>query len=494
MNTPNLPDLPVTIDLATVKCGLNGETRFAEPYLLTVFFKIDGETMKLVERDDGKLVLEGNPVVKRTASRHGNLPEIRDHETVNVPDSVGKATFGLSPIQLPGALGDLVVGGAPGVAGVLYVLGEEDQVSDAAIEAGYAALASQFTAELKKLTSEIVVDPNVPGGSPFTISAAVKKAITERITTRVKEAILKNSNLVQKLGLLVDKDDILGSDVLIFSEAELLADTSQQFDRLFDAGIRGTWRIRGTATAAIHRGFSVARRVTLDLGKLTCVTGNEGLLGDKPYLWNVFFTIDGSSVSLGLNLRLDGQAVVATTPGSQGNLGVAGVNPGQVIQIPDAVGRSTQRLDLIPFPAIVADSLLGGISGVFGCVSVLLEQDLVAAEASEAGHQAFNTEIKRVLDDLIPTLGVGNATPGPDDLEAMSSQIGDRVRAAIVEEGNILQNLFAAIDPDDIVGFKVFLFSHKELLAAPHQAVTATFGDAGRYDLVGAIDAVPALG
>jgi hypothetical protein len=487
-----LPDLPVTLALKTVTATKNGEVRFAEPYLLTLFFKVDGETMTIVQRADGKLALNGNPTIRKTASRHGNLPEIRDGQTVNVPANVGRTTFAMRPIPLPGDLAEVVVGGASGVAGMLYVLAEEDAVSDQAILAGYDALVAQFTAELKGIVSSIVIDPAAPGASPFDVSTAVKEAITERIKAKVKDAILANSNLIQKLGLLVDKDDILGTDVLIFSETSLLADRSQPFSKRFDVGIRGDWRVAGSADATVPRGMAARRRVTVDLAKLTCVTGNEGAVlgGDEPYMWNVFFTVDGSSVALGENLALSGQAVVATTPGSHGNLAAAGVQPGQTIEVPDAVGRSAQTLDLIPFPPSLAGSLVGGISGVTGCVSVLLEQDLVAASAAEAGHQAFNDEITRVLNELIPTLGVGNSTPSPDDLAALSGQIGDKVRAAIVEEGNLLQDLFAGVDPDDVVGFNVFLFSHRDLLAQPQQTFSASYGDAGRYDVTGTVTAV----
>ena len=131
-------------------------------------------------------------------------------------------------------------------------------------------------------------------------------------------------------------------------------------------------------------------------------------------MWNVFFTIDGSTVSLRDDLRLRGQAAVTPTPGSHGNLRAGGVAAGQTIEVPDAVGRSTVVLDLVNLPPNLSGALVGGVSGVAGCVSVLLEQNLVAAEAAEAGHQAFNAEIKRILDEIIPTLGVGNVSPSPD--------------------------------------------------------------------------------
>ena len=168
------------------------------------------------------------------------------------------------------------------------------------------------------------------------------------------------------------------------------------------------------------------------------------------------------------------------------------VGAGQTVEIPDAVGQASVVLDLIRFPANLAGALLGGVSGVTGCVSVLLEQDLVAASAAEAGHQALNAEVKRILDELIPTLGVGNAAPDRDDLAFLAGRIGDKVRQAILEEGNILQDLFAGVDPDDVVGFNVFLFTHKQMLARPQMPIAATYGQAGRYDLVGSVTAAPA--
>jgi hypothetical protein len=122
----------------------------------------------------------------------------------------------------------------------------------------------------------------------------------------------------------------------------------------------------------------------------------------------------------------------------------------------------------------------------------LVEQDLVAGDAAEAGHQAFNAEVKRTLDELIPTLGVGNVTPSHEDVAALSGRIAGKVRRAILDEGNILEDLFAGIDADDVVGFNVFLITHTALLAKPSTTITVAYGDAGRYELVGTVTALPA--
>lgn len=487
-----IPALPVTIDISTVKATKNGGVGPAEPYLLTVFFKVDGETTRIVPRSDGKLVLFGDPVVRRTDSRHGNLPPIRDGQTVAVPDKVGRTTFALQPIPLPGALGQAVVGGASGVAGVVYVVAEEDNSPDDAIVAGYNALVEQLTVELRTLVRSIAVDPAAPGASPFTISDEIEAQITDRITTRVKQAVKAASGPFQKFAQLLNKDDIIGNDVLLFTEAGLLADRAQSdTERFRGAGVRGDWTVAWSAVATVPADFNRRRRVTFDLAKLTCVDAGE-IGGDEPYMWNVFFTVDGSTVSLRDDLRLAGQAAVTPTPGSHGNLQAGGTGPGQTIEIPDTVGRATVVLDLIRFPSSLSGAMVGGGAGVAGCVSVLLEQDLVAGDAAEAGHRAFNAEVKRALDELIPTLGVGNVTPSTDDLAALSGRIGDKVRQAILDEGNVLQDLFAGIDPDDVVGFNVFLFTHSALLARPSATFTATYGQVGRYELAGTVTAVPA--
>jgi hypothetical protein len=488
----SIPPLPVKVSIDTVTATKNGETGWAEPYLLTVFFKVDGQGAELFQRSDGKLVLHGEPRVRPSASRHGNLPRVRDGQTVDVPGNVGETPFSLRPIALPPPLGDAVVGGAPGVAGVVFVLAEEDAVSDTALRAGYEALVDQLGSELKDVLESVVVDPAAPGANPFSISQEVKDEITARITERVKKAIFANSTLIQKAKLL-DKDDIIGTDVVLFSESDLLGVPVRTFRRRFDVGARGDWTLEGGFRAEVPADLRRRRRVTFDLVSLTCVIPTEGGLqgGDQPYMWNVFFTIDGASVAFGEDLRLRGRARVQASVGSHGNLGAgaAAMRAGDRVEIPDPVGRFVADLRLIPFPAALESALVGGVSGVAGCVSVLLEKDLVAPAAAEEGRKAFVDEVTRVLDELIPTLGVGSQTPDPADLEALGDRIGQRVREEILAAGGPVQDLLAALDPDDVIGFRVLLFTHADLIRRPHQPIAITYDDVGRYTAEGSVTA-----
>lgn len=169
---------------------------------------------------------------------------------------------------------------------------------------------------------------------PLTVSEEVEAAITERISTRVRAMILTDS------GLVFNPDDPIGSDVLVFTETALLADPSQPFTRRFADGVPDHWTVRSSATATVPADFARRRRVTPDLDKLACVTPTEGGPGgDVPYLWSAAFVIDGTTASLGRDLRLRGTAAVVTGPGSHRNLGVAWA----VATPPDLTGKVVLR-------------------------------------------------------------------------------------------------------------------------------------------------------
>ena len=68
--------------------------------------------------------------------------------------------------------------------------------------------------------------------------------------------------------------------------------------------------------------------VRIELDRIHCHDEGDAVGSAEPYLWTVFFMIDGSTVSVSSSLTLDGTATVAFTPGSHGNLG----SPGDDVQ------------------------------------------------------------------------------------------------------------------------------------------------------------------
>ena len=100
---------------------------------------------------------------------------------------------------------------------------------------------------------------------------------------------------------------------------------------------------------------------TVKLSSIHCRDEADGIGDAEPYLWTIFFKIDGETIKHAPNsLVLTGDAVFHFGPGSHGNLGTKSVNAGQTVQIPAAIGEWHIQLQPIvltktappfPFPA-----------------------------------------------------------------------------------------------------------------------------------------------
>lgn len=89
----------------------------------------------------------------------------------------------------------------------------------------------------------------------------------------------------------------------------------------------------------------------VSLDRIHCYDEGDGIGSAEPYLWTVFSKVDGDTVVLGDDLFLHGTATVVTTPGSHGNLGDSGVDGGDTVAIPAAIGECQTTLKPIPVPA-----------------------------------------------------------------------------------------------------------------------------------------------
>src|SRR5688500_8051520 len=90
--------LNVTIDLSHVHCIDEGDgPGDAEPYLWTLFFKIDGQTVVL-----DALNMKGVITVDRRNGSHGNLQntDVEADDDVAIPPSLGRWDTVLVPIPL----------------------------------------------------------------------------------------------------------------------------------------------------------------------------------------------------------------------------------------------------------------------------------------------------------------------------------------------------------------------------------------------------------
>ncbi len=226
--------------------------------------------------------------------------------------------------------------------------------------------------------------------------------------------------------------------------------------------------------------------VILDIDRIIAHTEGDGWGSAEPYLWTVFFKIDGQTIAVGESLTLIGAPVVERTPGSHGNLGTNDVDSGDVIVVPPAIGEWTTALRAIPGPA----SLPGlEFAGVIGVVAVLMEEDNVSDAGAEAGHHALNNAVEQALQELVASLGAANQEVTKEQVDALKSGIEDKVRKAIIDHQNAFQNLWAWFNPDDSIGTQIWYWDHDELAEQGTIEFSQRWKHEGDWELQGHISA-----
>lgn len=225
-------------------------------------------------------------------------------------------------------------------------------------------------------------------------------------------------------------------------------------------------------------------KVRIQLERIMCHDEGDGWGSAEPYLWPVFFKIDGDSVTLTDALQLSGTATVEGTFGSHGNLGNTDVDPGEHMSISEALG--TWETNLRPIPVHPSLSgLVEDVAGVAGVAVILMEEDNVTDAGAIAGYQALVAAIKAGLDNLIPTLGFANQDITEADIEAIKAAAEAAVKQAIQDNQGFFENIWAAINPDDQVGSLVAHFSHDLLAEGAVQPIHERWQNEGDWEIFG---------
>ena len=223
-------------------------------------------------------------------------------------------------------------------------------------------------------------------------------------------------------------------------------------------------------------------RANISLTRIHCYDEGDFIGSAEPYLWTVFFKIDGETcrvIQVNSGFQLDGTSTVVGTPGNHGDLNNTDVNAGDDVEIPFSLGEfSTVLLPIPPqnlFPPIV------------GAVIVLMEQDNSPDSAVAKGHEALNDAVRQKLDELIPTLVMHQ--PTPEEINAIVNQIADAVKKTIFDEsGGWLGFVFEQIfNPDDLIGVHHFLAKAQDLLATDGIDVGQRWHNEGDWEIFGQV-------
>jgi hypothetical protein len=229
--------------------------------------------------------------------------------------------------------------------------------------------------------------------------------------------------------------------------------------------------------------------VKLSLTNLHCFEEGDGRGSAEPYLWTVFFKIDGDTCSVTPARHLQGTATVVGTPGNHGDLPNHDVDPGEDVPIPAVLGQFTTQLKPIPLQQPVGG--VTEIGGMIGMVTVLLEEDKTPNSAIAKGHLALNKAVRDALNALIPTLSSTHPEPTDAEIEAMKQRIRDAVLKAIIDNVSIFDWLKGLGNMDDVIGAEVFRFSHNELEEKGKEFFHRRFKNEGDWELQGKVAAVP---
>lgn len=208
--------------------------------------------------------------------------------------------------------------------------------------------------------------------------------------------------------------------------------------------------------------------IELKLDTIRCRDEGDGPGNAEPYLWTVFFKVDGETLvvnSDGPNpIFLQGPPTVVGTPGNHGNLGTNSVDEGDVVAIPAIIGEYRTVMKPIPLTTPILGK--AEVGGMLGCLVVLMEEDNTPSSDIARGHDALNSAVRDKLAALLGTLSISNPEPTDEDIAAISEQVGDAVKDAIGGGVSVFEWIAGFGNMDDQIGSESFRFSHATLEAS----------------------------
>lgn len=217
--------------------------------------------------------------------------------------------------------------------------------------------------------------------------------------------------------------------------------------------------------------------VTFSLENIHCYDEADGPGRAEPYLWAVFFKVDGDTVVFDIRegklvtkfqlpfspvtqINVPPQPTMHRTNSMQGDLGTS-MTDGDNVGIVKSLGTWSTVLKPIPFSERIG--ALRDVGGVIGCVVVLMEQDETKAGDINAGYQALVTALRDKLVVLLSQISIISQKIKDEDIDRAISEIGDTVKAAIRSQVSAWEFLSSFGDMDEQIGSTVFRYDHKDM-------------------------------
>jgi hypothetical protein len=249
----------------------------------------------------------------------------------------------------------------------------------------------------------------------------------------------------------------------------------------------------------------------IKLETLECIRTDDSN-GDEPFLWTIFFKIDGSTIKQSLFKNLSGEAVFHFTFGDHNNLGRPenSVFSGATIVITPELGEWIT--DLQPIAVNLLKEVLL-IPGIIGSIVILMEEDATTDEAAVAGYQALCDFVKDEINGFISNLDLieiktqAEQTKLPNEtlaqgidrilkiqlnsLEVHMKDGADHVVKNAVFKEDIPGSL---VDPDNQIDSQISYVDQDTLSKPPFKKDISKFlksSDGAEYKLIGQIEGTP---
>ena len=235
--------------------------------------------------------------------------------------------------------------------------------------------------------------------------------------------------------------------------------------------------------------------IEFKLDRIHCHDEGDGPGNAEPYLWTVFFKVDGDTVVVNSddigNIFLQGPPTVVTTPGNHGNLGTSDVDEDDDVNVPAIIGEYRTVMKPIPLTTPVLGKT--EVGGMIGCIVVLMEEDNTSDSDAGRGHERLDSAVRDQLTQVMGTLGISKLEPTEEDINAMTDRIGSAVKSAIQDGVGVVEWLLGFGNMDDQIGSGVFRFTHGSLESSAGAPIPfgRRWDNEGDWELFGHIKATP---
>ncbi|MEO8417865.1 MAG: hypothetical protein ABI475_03985 [Methylophilaceae bacterium] len=175
---------------------------------------------------------------------------------------------------------------------------------------------------------------------------------------------------------------------------------------------------------------------------ILCRDEADGIGNAEPYLWPVFFKIDGDSFAVDA-VGLIGFPTIIATNGNHGNLGDTDVDQGDRVVIPEALGTQTTLLKPIPVNDPTLRMVIGDdLPGIAGAVVVLMEQDSWPNNIATTGYNALVEAVRLGVAKAAASFQHATSPPTKEQIDAQIEAV--KTMAAKMVTGAILEYMSGA--------------------------------------------------